>query len=329
MCIRSSHHNPKAVRIAEENDVILFTLVPHTIHEMQPLDTAGLFLFLVYSRLTDMKFVTSIFKPILDWQLLKTNLVPSCQRHGWTLRCHQQSSVVLWNISLQSKSCSRLWPFWHLSTEKEESRLGKGTDSEHGTGTWLCSNGYWHWLCFTWQKCCCFHRRGTLILKKTRWRIWLTCIWWTLSSLAESKLFVESLQRSVSVAQYFNDMFPCTPVIIPELEHHNESSPSEPNTRKCMTTPICTQMDNGNVIETSTPVLATVPTGSGTSTASSVGSSISDASDNLSKYLIQYVPVTPKSRQPSDSRVCGTRVLTGSNGLAMLKEKECKKKREF
>ena len=68
-------------------------------------------------------------------------------------------------------------------------------------------------------------------------------------------------------------MFPCTPVIIPELEHHNESSPSEPNTRKCMTTPICTQMDNGNVIETSTPVLATVPTESGTSTASSVGSS--------------------------------------------------------
>ena len=36
----SSHYNPQAVRLAKENDVILFTLVPHTTHEMQPLDTA-------------------------------------------------------------------------------------------------------------------------------------------------------------------------------------------------------------------------------------------------------------------------------------------------
>ena len=36
----SSHYNPEAVRLAKENDVILFTLVPHTTHEMQPLDTA-------------------------------------------------------------------------------------------------------------------------------------------------------------------------------------------------------------------------------------------------------------------------------------------------
>ena len=36
----SSHYNPEAVRLAKEKDVILFTLVPHTTHEMQPLDTA-------------------------------------------------------------------------------------------------------------------------------------------------------------------------------------------------------------------------------------------------------------------------------------------------
>ena len=36
----SSHYNPEAVRHAKESDVILFTLVPHTTHEMQPLDTA-------------------------------------------------------------------------------------------------------------------------------------------------------------------------------------------------------------------------------------------------------------------------------------------------
>ena len=36
----SSHYNPEAIRLAKENDVIMFTLVPHTTHEMQPLDIA-------------------------------------------------------------------------------------------------------------------------------------------------------------------------------------------------------------------------------------------------------------------------------------------------
>lgn len=36
----SSHYNPEAVRLARDNDVILFTLVLHMTHEMQPLDTA-------------------------------------------------------------------------------------------------------------------------------------------------------------------------------------------------------------------------------------------------------------------------------------------------
>ena len=29
----SSHYNPDAIRLVKENDVILFTLVPHTTHE--------------------------------------------------------------------------------------------------------------------------------------------------------------------------------------------------------------------------------------------------------------------------------------------------------
>ena len=36
----SSHYNLETVMMAKENSVILFTLVPHTAHEMQPLDTA-------------------------------------------------------------------------------------------------------------------------------------------------------------------------------------------------------------------------------------------------------------------------------------------------
>ena len=36
----SSHYNPDTIRLARENEVIIFTLVPHTTHEMQPLDTS-------------------------------------------------------------------------------------------------------------------------------------------------------------------------------------------------------------------------------------------------------------------------------------------------
>ena len=36
----SLHYNLEPVTMAKENGVILFTLVPHTTHEMQPLDTA-------------------------------------------------------------------------------------------------------------------------------------------------------------------------------------------------------------------------------------------------------------------------------------------------
>ena len=36
----SSHYNLDVVTLGKKNDVILFTLVPHTTHEMQPLDAA-------------------------------------------------------------------------------------------------------------------------------------------------------------------------------------------------------------------------------------------------------------------------------------------------
>ena len=36
----SSHYNPETIRFAKQNNAILFTLVPHTTHEIQPFDTA-------------------------------------------------------------------------------------------------------------------------------------------------------------------------------------------------------------------------------------------------------------------------------------------------
>jgi len=38
----SSHYNLEAITLARESDVIIYTLVPHTTHEMQSLDTAVL-----------------------------------------------------------------------------------------------------------------------------------------------------------------------------------------------------------------------------------------------------------------------------------------------
>ena len=45
--------------------------------------------------------------------------------------------------------------------------------------------------------------------------------------------------------------------------------------------------------------------------------------------MIQYVPATPTSRRQATNRVSGLRVLTSSEGLAILKEKEDKKKQEL
>ena len=36
----SSHYCPETIRLAQQQDVILFMLQPHTTHEMQPLDTS-------------------------------------------------------------------------------------------------------------------------------------------------------------------------------------------------------------------------------------------------------------------------------------------------
>ena len=36
----SFHQNVKGITLARQNKVIIFTLVPHTTHKMQPLDTA-------------------------------------------------------------------------------------------------------------------------------------------------------------------------------------------------------------------------------------------------------------------------------------------------
>jgi len=64
------------------------------------------------------------------------------------------------------------------------------------------------------------------------------------------------------------------------------------------------------------------PSGSSGSTASS-GQELT----YISKYLVQYVPGTPKPKATT-RRVSGYRVLTSSKCLAELEEKESKRKKK-
>ena len=69
--------------------------------------------------------------------------------------------------------------------------------------------------------------------------------------------------------------------------------------------------------------------GTTTSKASSSSDHSSNASiERISKYLIQYVPETPKRKKGNLRRVMGQRVLTSTEGLALLQEKEAKKQKK-
>ena len=66
-----------------------------------------------------------------------------------------------------------------------------------------------------------------------------------------------------------------------------------------------------------------------TSKASKSSGHSSNASvERISKYLIQYVPETPKRNKGNLRRVMGQRVLTSAEGLALLQEKEAKKQKK-
>jgi len=85
-------------------------------------------------------------------------------------------------------------------------------------------------------------------------------------------------------------------------------------------TPVTISSNN----ETATPDTCTISCSSGTSSTnllSSDGNSHS-TSERISKFLVQYVPETPVRKKSSLKRVTGQRVLTSTEGLALLKTKK-------
>ena len=110
----SSHYNLEAVTMAKENGVILFTLVPHTTHEMQPLDTA-------------------VYAP------LKTNWQDVCHRY---LRSHPGrvfseawlNTKIPANIISGFKTCG-VYPFNPKAVLDHDPCVSRSQNSEYSNGS--------------------------------------------------------------------------------------------------------------------------------------------------------------------------------------------------
>lgn len=92
----------------------------------------------------------------------------------------------------------------------------------------------------------------------------------------------------------------------------------------------CTMAESSNVNSPPTRGNTSPPTSESNKSLCSCKSSPGspDSTDMISKYLVQYVPPTMAPKESSAKWVTGARVLTSSEGLTMLKEKEEKKQKE-
>ena len=105
--------------------------------------------------------------------------------------------------------------------------------------------------------------------------------------------------------------------------------------KKCLTSN--TEVDEVSITETQTSGLSPeqIPRDSGTD-SSPTGSKETEAPSSrlkpqanlISKYLVQYIPTQPQRKKAAETRVTGLRVLTSSEGITILNEKEEKKRKE-
>lgn len=375
----SSHYNPEAIRHAKENDVILFTLVPHTTHEMQPLDTA-------------------VFGP------LKSNWREACHDYiqsnpGRVVTKYQFSSLLsqAWmktmvpsTIISGFKTCG-VYPFNpmavidHNPCTMEDTADASLNQEEDNT--------------FTVEQEVLFKRRyeeGYDIYDDPKYVSWLREYHPETAPIDDcthqennDPLSHEEPDVLGSLADHFPDASPCEPLIvvspdnhvstlIPETgsagtshtssspvpsvvtqslspaavsvftsvppstaQDHITTKPRESAASSCCSTPpnrfptpSASRTNSASMITSSTPSTASsTPVDlfsmSGSSQSSNTKSKKTPlSSDMISKYLVQYVPETPKGRETGTKRVTGARVLTSAQGLSILKEREEKKKKE-
>ena len=154
----SSHcYNPETIREAKKNDVILFTLVPHTSHETQPLDTAVFSPLKAHWKEACHKFIQANpgrvitkyqFSSLLSESWMKT-MVPSTTISGFrkcgvfpfdpkaVLKCDLPK-----NLNKNHQSCTQAEVDTRLFTVEEQKRFSRwykeGYDLyDHRYAAWL------------------------------------------------------------------------------------------------------------------------------------------------------------------------------------------------
>ena len=99
------------------------------------------------------------------------------------------------------------------------------------------------------------------------------------------------------------------------------------STSSSTTTPI--SASSSSMTPVSTPTSCTTPISTSYSSMTPVSTSSTPRSSNMiSKYLVQYVPVVQEKKKATETRITGSRVLTSAEGIAILREREEKKRKE-
>ena len=315
----SSHYNPEAIRLAKANDIILFTLVPHTTHEMQPLDTAVFGPLKLNWRNTCHDYIQNNpgrvitkyqFSNLLSKSWLKT-MMPSTIIHGF-----KTCGIFPYNPAAVLDHD----PF---STEEADTEEIHPPPSENpnspGSSTSKCSdlaasNDQSYTFTPSEEELFSTRYAENFDLYCPKYNAWLKIN-------HPDSIGAEGGATDLSLVRYFSGVLPEDPVGSDSV--CDSGSISNPDVSNLPTSPT-----NPAQVETPASSSKSVSSNSSTPTSSASGKFATNP-DMISKYLVQYVPATPKSRRVNTKRVTGSRVLTSSEGIAILNEKEEKKKKEL
>ena len=349
----SSHYNLDAVTLTKKNDVILFTLVPHTTHEMQPLDAA-------------------VYAP------LKTNWQDVCHRYlqshpGTVITKYQFNQLfsAVWLKTMVPASiisafkCCGVYPFnpkavlYHdpcASKDKVSEAESNSSGAQPSVSTPAVeraedtsseSNSNSLTELFTAEKEILYNTRYTegYNVHDPKYVSWLK-----INHPDENfDAFLPLIDNftDANVPEELSVSVDPSPTDISPLESHDcmlepasisdEGLPGSTAGRRGSTG--SNSVSRSLLMETpvtakecvSTSPHATVHGNSSTPLSNNSTSSsacTSPTSNVISKYLVQYIPPVVEKKKAAEMRITGSRVLTRAEGLAILRAKEEKKKKE-
>jgi len=303
----SSHYNLEAINLAKENNVIMFTLVPHTTHAMQPLDTA------VYGPLkTHWQDVCHVYLQKHPGRVITKYNFNEVFSKAWL------KSLSPENIISGFKVCG-IFPFnpreildhdpcaVSSRTAGSVERCQEEDSDPHES--------------FTDKEQQLYERRYEegFNLYDAKYIAWL-------------KINHPDADLTTSLLDHFTDVSVLDPVPVVE---ESVLPPNSDSTE--VDDPIQSDINEANPTETQKSGLPPEQVTVGTSTAiSPIVSKETETPCNrltpkanlMSKYLVQYIPTQPQRKKAAETRVTGLRVLTSSEGITMLNEKEEKKRKE-